>query len=153
MIICICMTDCIKISLIAPPFSINKAYYKNRQRTKECREWGDNILKQLKSFENDILGFTENFNELKDSIHISLCFYIPENIFYTKSGKISRRSNDLTNIEKLLVDLIFDSRFYDRGFINLNIDDCLISKLSSEKKPTKKDYYIDIIIQKVANTL
>jgi hypothetical protein len=40
---------------------------------------------------------------------------------------------DCSNIEKLLVDLIFDKRFFERGTNNLNLDDTLVTKQTSMK--------------------
>lgn len=146
----------IKITLDAPPFSINKAYYKKSfTRTAECREWGDSILEQLlcESIQEELLRFRLAFLDAdRASIGVHIVYHIPKAVFYTKKGDISRRSMDLSNVEKLLIDLIFDPRFCGRDLEsgnvcqNLSLDDKLITKLISEKVPSKRDYKINITL-------
>ena len=69
--------------------------------------------------------------------------------FFTKQNLISARSCDLTNIEKLVQDNIFDKRFNDREINNiliknLNIDDKYITELNSRKivSAVKNQFYI-----------
>jgi Holliday junction resolvase RusA-like endonuclease len=134
----------------APPFSLNKAYYKNRQRTQECRKWGDKILSQLEAHSCDFNNLHDHVMSQINNIElsVSLTFYLPKSKLYTKKGKVSRLSNDLSNIEKLLIDLIFDSRFHDRGHPNLNLDDCLITELISRKQVSETDdYFIRVVIK------
>lgn len=151
-------------SIDAPPFSINSAYYlksfkgssPTKVRTKECREWGDKILVQLYRIKKDIEIFRAQFDDKNEAVSISLNFKIPKDKFYTKEGIISLRSNDLTNVEKLLVDILFDSRFNDRHLndikvINFNINDKLIVDLTSSKRPTDGDYRIDVNIGIISN--
>jgi hypothetical protein len=154
----------ISFKIDAPPFSVNSAYYlksynkgaPTKIRTQKCRDWGDSILLQMVKIKDKLLKFKEEFDEKEDAISIELVFYIPKDKFYTKKGDISLRSNDLTNVEKLLVDIIFDSRFNNRyvsdtKVLNLDINDKLIVDLSSKKRPTAGDYYIDILILKRTN--
>ena len=146
----------IHFSLNAPPFSVNKAYYKKSfTRTKECREWGNDILFQLLDhhIQRDIERFRLAFAKKKfSSVGMHIQFHIPQSVFYTKKGDISRRSMDLSNVEKLLIDLIFDPRFCGRDLgdgelaKNLSMDDKLITKLISEKIPSKSHYKIDITL-------
>lgn len=123
----------LSIKLKSPPFSINKATYRNGNRTVRCRNWGDSILKQLKQYEKEMDAFHDLIQEDVDNVglDVSITFFMPN--LYTKTGKVSRLSNDLSNVEKMLIDLIFDSRFKDRGWSNLNTDDCLITALHSYK--------------------
>ena len=75
------------------------------------------------------------FSPLKHALHVTLCFYIPREKFYTKEGKISRRSTDLDNCIKLLLDTVFDPRFFKRELFNFNIDDQFITDLAPIKRP------------------
>jgi len=144
----------LNFTLQSPPFSINKAHYKRSfTRTVECREWGDNILAQLQNpdLQLEFQEFRKSLNK-REGIIISITYNIADNIFYTKKGEISRRSMDLSNIEKLLIDLIFDTRFCGReinGKVihNLAIDDKLIVDMHSKKKPTEGEPYITIEIK------
>lgn len=133
------------------PFSINKAHYKSGVRTRENREWAHEVHKQIANCPQFI-----NFKKqaLKASFfHVSLCFNIPHKKYYTKTGKISRLTSDLTNVEKGLVDVIFDKRFHGRKkddvkYITLECDDTLITKLISEKRAVMGDTYsTDVRIQ------
>lgn len=150
-------------TLYAEPFSLNKAYYlksfngksATKIRTKECREWGDRVLFQLKSLSDSMKEFREAFDEKLHAITIELHFYIPAAKFYTKAGHISIGSSDVTNIEKMLVDLIFDARFNGRSqdgvsIENVNVNDKFIVRMISSKNPSKgKDYFINVVINRV----
>lgn len=132
------------------PFSINKAHYRSGVRTRENREWSLNIHQQLAKCSR--FPIFKKRAKKAAFFHIFLTFNIPKKNFYTKTGKISRLTSDLTNIEKGLVDLIFDKRFNNRkhegiSFISLEVDDCLITKLVSEKRATSDDkYFVDVTI-------
>lgn len=151
----------ISFKLCSPPFSINSAYYKrSKTRTKECREWGDNILIQLQN-----QGIQAMFKTMQDVmpefplIAVNLTFQSPKATLYTKAGGISIRAMDLSNVEKLLIDLIFDKRFHGRKVknqtvYNLNVDDKYIVDLHSSKRESKdEDFHILIDIQLVENLL
>jgi len=150
----------IEFTLFAEPFSLNKAYYlksfngksATKIRTKECREWGDRVLAQLLPFADEISKFTKLFDKLNHALKIDLNFYTPAAKFYTKAGHISIASSDVTNIEKLLVDLLFDERFNGRELNgelikNININDTFIVEMRSRKTPSKRDYKIKIIVE------
>lgn len=133
------------------PFSINKFYYKrSKTRTQQARKWGDEICQLLSSGEiqSPIEVCRSNFNPLIHHLEVSYTFHIPSDRLYTKSGKISNRSMDLTNIEKPLQDILFCGRFFDRGVKNLNIDDRYITTLTSRKRASiTGEYSIDVEIK------
>ena len=140
--------------LNSPPFSINSAYYRNRKRTRECRLWGDNILRQIQA--PHIMTALQKIHDIRpNSLSVELIFSYPKSKLFTKSSnyeKISKFSMDLSNIEKLLIDLIFDKRYNDRlldnkPLSNLNLDDKIITKLTSSKVVNENDLQqIQIII-------
>ena len=81
---------------------------------------------------------TEKFDSKKHSLAVSYHFYYPKSILLTKAGGISKRSMDLTNIEKLVQDNIFEERYNGRLIndiiiSNINIDDKFITSLHSSK--------------------
>lgn len=124
------------------PFSINNAYYKQTfNMTRECREWRKTIINQLLKPEclQTMADFRNAFDPKKAGIIIGLSYQIPYEYFFTKQDEISRLSMDMTNIEKLLVDVLFDKRFPDRGEVdNINLDDKFIIKCISEKLPSDR---------------
>jgi hypothetical protein len=129
----------------APPFSVNKAHYRNGNRTKECRAWGDLILEQIEQYRDEIEAFRLCFDKLNQSLNTELIFLYPSKILLTKKGYVSRRSSDLSNIEKMLIDLIFDPKFFERGANNLNLDDTLVTSQISKKRLSPDDSYQIIV--------
>lgn len=124
-------------------FSLNRAYYKaSFTRTIECRQWGNAICHALQSKENvaAVAAFKQKFDISNDAIGVFMKFSIPVGVFYTKSQSISRFSMDLSNVEKLLLDLIFDKK---HGPHALDLDDKLVTQLISEKVPANS-FCIDI---------
>lgn len=134
------------------PFSINSMYYNTRQiKTTAFRDWSFEIMHALNaaSIQNQLIALSSKFDPKKHSYVVNLKFHYPEKIFYTKTGIISARSHDLSNIEKGLIDILFLSKNNDNvmGGKNLNIDDKYISKLISEKLATKsQSNFIDVSI-------
>ena len=150
----------VEFEIFAEPFSLNKAYYlksfggksATKIRTKECREWGDRVLSQLQKLDEKLDELNTFFDEKQHALKISLQFLIPSSKFYTKAGHISIGSSDITNVEKMLVDLLFDERFNGRGLDgkilkNFNINDKFIVEMRSRKPPSKRDYKIKIIVE------
>lgn len=133
------------------PFSINKLYYaRSKTRTQQARKWGDAICKLLSKpeIQSAIEVCRNNFNPLVHHLGVSYTFNIPKSHFYTKDGKISRRSMDLTNIEKALQDILFCGRFYERGVENFNIDDQYITTLNSRKRMSNTGkWFIEVSVE------
>lgn len=142
------MSDFIKFTLLSPPFSVNQAYYKNRQLTEKARTWRSNILLQLSEplLKARLAFFRSKFDPLDHCLAINYSFLLPPNILFNSKGEISSRSMDLTNIEKLLQDSIFESRYNGRvieGKIisNLDLNDKYITQLTSSKEPSWDSVY------------
>lgn len=144
----------ITFTLYAKPFSVNSAYYKRGNRTVECREWGDEILFALlkPSIAKKLGDFRDGYNASEMQIAVTLTFNIPRDKFFTKKGEVNLQTKDLSNVEKLLIDLIFDRRFNGREVNgktarNLDINDKQICSLLSRKLPTdSRQYSIDVTI-------
>lgn len=131
------------------PFSINNAYYKRTfTMTQECRIWRKTIIEAAKQPENlaifeDVRNAFENAPKPAGLI-VAISYGIRADYFFTKKGDVKRHSMDLSNVEKLLIDILFDPRFYERDELdNLNLDDKYIVKLYSEKIP-KKEWTIKV---------
>jgi len=145
----------ITIKLQVKPLSINSAYYKNRQYTNAARAYREDFLLQLQSDYNQkqLKSFTKLFNKSKHCIDTTYEFFYPKAKLFTKAGHISSRSCDLTNIEKLPQDFIFNTKYLEReidGVLinNLNLDDVFITALHSFKRlSTDNKYYLFVTIK------
>ena len=142
------MSLSVSFTIKAPPFSINKAYYRNRQLTQEARTWREQILVQLQQplLLELIRALKKEFQPSKHALSVTYDFYFPRHLLFTKKGEISKRSFDLTNIEKLLQDNLFESRYNGREIDdliieNFDIDDKFIIDLHSRKIPHEKDHH------------
>ena len=153
----------LEIKLKAKPFSINKAYYlksfggkkATKVRTQECRDWGDQILIQLQSYTEQFESLRKAFKTSKHAISVNIIHYMPDHIMYNKKGEVSAFSQDLTNVEKMLVDLVFDARYngrmvFDQEIKNLDINDKYIINLVSKKRAAS-EYLIEIKIRIIDN--
>ena len=131
----------IDFTLVVPSFSVNKYYYRRGKsvvRTSPAREWGANVHEQLAvlNLQPQFEAFRKAFKPSKHGIHVDLTFFVERSLYFTKKGLINIRSKDLTNVEKPLVDLIFDERYFNRdGIQNLAINDKHIISLHSRKLP------------------
>ncbi|QDP61655.1 MAG: hypothetical protein Unbinned8261contig1001_28 [Prokaryotic dsDNA virus sp.] len=93
-----------------------------------------------------IRALKTEFLPQEHGLSVAYDFYFPQKLLYTKKGEISKRSFDLTNIEKLLQDNLFESRYNGREIDNIvienfDIDDKFIVNLHSRKLPHDKDYH------------
>jgi len=138
----------VSFTIKAKPFSINKAYYKNRQLTQEAREWREDFLLQLQqtTVRQQLRDLRNLFHEEKHVLSVQYVFYYPHDVLYTKKGAISKRSMDLTNIEKLVQDNLFESRYNGREINgitieNFDIDDKFIVSLLSRKVAHAREYH------------
>ena len=139
----------IQFTIKLKPFSTNKAYYRNRQLTQEARLWREEFLIQLqdKNIQSDLSAIRDAFDPTLNAIAVSYRFLYPSDKLLTKKGTISSRSHDLTNIEKLVQDNIFDHRFNGREIgeliiQNLDIDDKFIVRCHSEKMRSQTHTYL-----------
>ena len=126
------------------PFSINGAYYrKTFNKTTECRRWESQILGKLTSPGNKeiIRQLRESADTSKFGYGVYFKYEIPSTNFWNQKGTISRKSMDLSNIEKLLLDLIFGD-----DIVGIGVDDTNVIQLVSEKSPAK-DYKIIVQIK------
>src|SRR5690349_15070469 len=131
-----------KISIKSKPFSINAATYSDaRTKTASYREWQAQVFHQLNNSQDleTFKAVKEQFDEEKNSLEVSMTCYYPRKVFVNKEGKLSSRTTDCSNFEKLLLDLLFDRQYYDKpspyGCKNLNLNDKHVVALNSKKLP------------------
>lgn len=126
-------------------FSINSMHYATKRvKTTDAREWEATIIHYLSvpSIQMQLELLRTHFNKKIHGWEVSIIAYYPESELYTKTGELSSKVHDLSNIEKPLIDLIFLPKYYNQdypyGCKNLNCDDRYIKRLHSEKCASDK---------------
>lgn len=113
----------IEFTLPIKAYSINNYMYASRRViTKEARLWSDAVKEQLKALPC-LVEFKKAYDYTPISIYISI--YYPKQVFYNKEGLISSKTMDVSNTEKILIDLIFKE--------TLDINDKYITFMESSK--------------------
>lgn len=148
----------IEIVLNIKPFSINKAFLRNRTYTKAARTFRFQVLSALQASPNasKLKLIREAFIPDKHSFSVSLTSFYPLATFFNKKGTISAKTMDLTNTEKLLIDCLFSQKYTSdkwlqsrKGFErelyspfsalqNVGYDDVYITDLKSLKRANKE---------------
>lgn len=122
------------------PVSINNAYYKyNKTLNKKAREYRSDLLHQLTAHRAAMDLFSSQFDKNRHAIACSIAFMMPKDQYIAKSSdEISHRSGDIDNNNKLMLDFIFNEKYYGKPMgtytsYNLNIDDKFIVALNTSK--------------------
>lgn len=116
----------VQFELQGKGFSVNAAYYATRKiKTQACREWEVDKLHQLDDIK-DLVDLKQTWEERGGYFSIEIVHEYPHHVFFNKQGLVSSKTFDCSNVEKLLIDLIFGR--------TLGIDDKNIVKLVSEKR-------------------
>lgn len=132
----------IKFSLPFRAISVNDSYYGNRKfgMKKEAKEWTYAVNWELAKHSSQFESLKNQFNPKIHGLSVSFLFIYKE--FFNKSGSISSKIYDLTNCEKLLLDLIVDSAHHGPAPYkspNLNINDKHVIELISRKTSGSAD--------------
>jgi hypothetical protein len=141
-----------KFSLPIKGISINSLHYNDKRHgmRPEAKEWVDTVTFLLRQTKNAqaMTELREAFDASKHAYAIQIKAHVPRHIYYTKEGKLSRRSFDITNTEKPLVDVLFLEKYK----VGLLIDDCVLKSCHSVKVPSTDDTWkIEIQIKIVKN--
>ena len=99
------------------PISTNSAYYKrNNSFNEKTRAYRANFLHHLQNDynKNQIAKIKSHFDPSKHCLKVVFTWYQPEDILFTKEGKISLRSMDVDNCLKIPTDLVFDKKYNDK---------------------------------------
>lgn len=132
------------------PLSINK--YKCRDQrylTSAAHTYIGTVLHLISEEKNvkKLKELRDYFDPDKHAYKLNLTFYYPRDIFYTQKGLISAKSHDLSNIEKVLIDILFLPKHFGSNpphkAQNLNIDDKYIVDLNSSKRASE-DHLIEV---------
>lgn len=112
------------IKLNLKPLSLNNAYRNNRQgirfKTQKYREWESVFKKEIKPYLNELEGLFKAFDPKRHGFYCTYDIYCP---IETKDGRISKTSGDVSNMPKLLEDLLF----------SFGVDDCNVLSVKSRK--------------------
>lgn len=122
-------------------FSINAATCRDaRFKTVAYKDWYSKIKAsiQMNGSYKSLLDFAETFKQDNhQSIEIEIDIYYPNWLFYTSKGTISSKTFDISNTEKILIDLLLVDI--------LQINDKNVTRLISSKHPAKA-YGINITL-------
>ena len=130
----------IEFTLKLEPFSVNRMYYRDRRhKSQDYRDWELAVLQAMRatSVQQELAKIRDAYNEALHYFEVELNYVFPKEVLYNKKGLLSSRAEDLTNIEKPLIDLLFLPKIHIQpapyGVPNLNTDDKNILKLVSCK--------------------
>lgn len=133
----------IKFQLDLKPFSINKAYYRDRRiKTRDFVDWEMCVIQQLNrpEIQTELEKLRAAYQPNVHGFSVSLRYYFPHDLLLNKQGLISSRAEDLSNVEKALLDLLFLPKIHVQsppyGAPNVNCDDKSVLELHSYKLPS-----------------
>lgn len=113
----------------AKAFSINKTYSRDmRFKSSEYKDWFIRTKTTIEEHEayKELLDMAGDFNVLGGEFSVHMEVVYPSWLYYNKSGQISAKTFDCSNVEKVLIDLLF-------GDI-MNVNDRNITRLVSTKR-------------------
>jgi len=123
-------------------FSINAVFSRDKRwKTSAYKHWEMKLFMQLSSPENQkkLKALREAY-QIGDTFSVRFIFY--HGNFYTKAGQISAHTEDLSNVEKVLLDCFFLEKYCRHpvpyGAPNIAQDDRFVTTLISQKKPTTR---------------
>ena len=128
------------------------SYRDKRYKTVEAQDWSHSVFHHLSEDapKQALKDLREHFDPKLHAYSIDLQFFYPASILFTKDGRVSAKSHDLSNVEKPLIDLLFLPSHFDTpppyGAENLNIDDKYLINMKSSKR-TSEDYKMIITIE------
>jgi len=132
------------------PLSINQVYYGNRAHgwTAEAKDWSYKLMYLISQHENQIKMVRDFFDPTRHGLSLTLTFFYPG--FQKVGGGISSRTQDLSNCEKTLIDVLFTKKFFGTNVPytcqNFNIDDKYIIDLYSRKREGKLAIEVEVAV-------
>lgn len=131
------------------PFSVNQMYGAKKFRTVAYTNWIQELLSCLSTSDNllKLKTLRESFDIKKHYYSVELLVFYPRNVFINKKGEISTKTQDCSNFEKSLIDVLFLPKYFET-VENLNIDDKYIAELLSKKMASEDgSQYIEVSIE------
>lgn len=138
-----------KFTLALEPFSINRTYYRDRRhKTQDFRDWELATIQAMSrpAVQKELQKIREAFDPTLHAFVVRLKFMYPATVLFNKQGQISSRAEDLSNVEKPLLDVLFLPKYnvqsFPYGCPNVNADDKYVLRLASQKcaSPDTKHY-------------
>lgn len=131
-----------KIIIPFKAISVNDAYYGNKKygMKADAKDWCYQVNWILVQYKSQFELLRSQFNPKEHGLCLEIEYHYKD--FYNKNGEISSKVFDLTNNEKILVDLIVDARHYGPPPYkspNLNINDKHVTKIISQKMKSDSD--------------
>jgi hypothetical protein len=126
-------------------FSVNEQFCKDKKfgMRKDAKEFCYKVNWELQKYKDAFDKLRSEYNPKKHGISVSFTHNYKD--FYTISGEISHKLLDLTNTEKLLMDLCIDKAHNGPAPYkspNLNLNDKSVIELISVKRPSTTDHVI-----------
>lgn len=147
-----------EIVLQVKPFSINASSHRDQRfKTPEYRQWCAEVFSQLNSDEQQgkLRKLREFFNESKHCVEVEITAFYPKAKLLTKARQISATTVDLSNAEKILIDVLFGAKFhaaeFPLGCPNLNLNDKYIISMSSKKDVSPDELHHVVVNIKIVN--
>jgi hypothetical protein len=140
------------------PFSVNRTYYRDRRhKTQDFRDWELAAINALATpqVQQKLEKVRQAFDAKQHGFVVRFKFMYPAAVLFNKQGQISSRAEDLSNVEKPLLDVLFLPKYHVQPFpwgcANVNADDKYVVRLTSAKTVSPNDnHYIEISVAVVA---
>jgi hypothetical protein len=144
----------VSFTLPLEPFSVNRTYYRDRRhKTQDFRDWELATINALAApaVQTKLSQIRGAFDAKKHGFVVRFKAMYPASVLFNKQGQISSRAEDLSNIEKPLLDVLFLPKYHVQSFPwgcpNVNADDKYVLRLTSQKALSPNDnHYIQISI-------
>lgn len=129
-----------KIEFFLPlgPFSVNRMYYRDkRHKTQAYKDWELQAFNCLNAdrIQHKLRELRMAYDPTKHCFAVSFTYHCPD--LLNAQGTISSRVEDLSNVEKPLLDVLFLPKFHVQPFPygcqNVNADDKHVLELTSRK--------------------
>lgn len=128
----------------------NNARYRDGSRTLAARVYMNDIHREMVyNHTSDIQEFKRQWDKVDDKdkeLSLDIEILVPKGRMRTKQGVISRKSIDIDNYIKMLIDAAMDSKYHmrkllksDRDIITLEIDDKFITSLNVCKRENPQE--------------
>lgn len=144
----------VSFTLPLEPFSVNRTYYRDkRHKTQDFRDWELATVNALAApaVQQKLDRIRSAFDPQKHGFVVRFKAMYPRAVLFNKQGQISSRAEDLSNIEKPLLDVLFLPKYHVQSFPwgchNVNADDKYVLRLTSSKTVSpNENHYIQISI-------